>query len=269
MKVGVFDSGLGGLTVVREILCLLHGVEIVYVADTQHAPYGEKSPEMIREYAHRIVEYFLSDHKIDALVVACNSATTAAIASLRERYPELIIIGTEPGIKPAIAATKSGKIGVMATQTTLQSEKYRALAKRLSHGKEIEIFEQACPGLAEAIEKGASEHPDTLRKLQGWLTPMREAGVDTIVLGCTHYPLVADIIRTLYRSDTLTLIDTGEAIAKHLYRLGSERGYAMKGANTLCILATGKIDHGAVEMLFLDTPECVGDIEKLNLVKFK
>lgn len=247
MKVGVFDSGLGGLTVVKEMLRLLSGVEILYLADTHHAPYGEKSSEAIRAYAHRIADYFIEHHRIDALVVACNSATTAAIASLRENYPDLTIVGTEPGIKPAIAATKSGKIGVLATRATLRSEKYRALAERLSHGKEIEIFEQACPGLAEAIEKGELEHPDTMRKLRGWIMPMREAGVDTIVLGCTHYPLAEEQIRNLYASSPLTLIETGEAIARRLSDLlGITHREGTVSSSPLTVFATGAIDRRSV-----------------------
>jgi len=156
LKIGVFDSGLGGLTVVQAMTQVIQDAKIYYVADTKNAPYGEKTPEQILQYSLNITEYLIETYDIDALILACNTATSSAIAHLRQTYPSLIIIGTEPGIKPAIEQTTTGKIGVLATPATLQGDKYQKLVDALSMQKSVDIFEQACPGLVEEIEKGAS-----------------------------------------------------------------------------------------------------------------
>ena len=153
MKVGVFDSGLGGLTVVDSILKLLNGVELFYIADTKFAPYGEKSKEQILKHSISITDYLIKNHNIDALVVACNSATSAAIVELRQKYKNLIVIGTEPGLKPAINATKTNKIGVLATKATLTGNKYQELYKTLSSNNQIEVLEEPCIGLVKQIDR--------------------------------------------------------------------------------------------------------------------
>ncbi len=246
MKIGVFDSGLGGLTVVQSLMRTIKGADLFYIADTKHAPYGEKSPEEILRYSLDITEYFLNVHRIDALVVACNTATSAAIATLRERYPELIIVGTEPGIKPAVEQTRTGRVGVLATPATLQGEKYQQLVDTYARHRDVILYEQACPGLVEQIESGNIEHPDTRAMLEVWLHPMKRDRVDTIVLGCTHYPLVSELISDIM-SHRLTLIHTGDAIAKRLLSLASERGYQNIGKNSLHLYATATIEQTIVE----------------------
>ena len=240
MKIGVFDSGLGGLTVVQAMTQMIKGAQIFYVADTKNAPYGEKTPEQILQYSLDITEYLLKTHQIDALILACNTATSSAIKHLREIYPSLIIIGTEPGIKPAIEQTKTGKIGVLATPATLQGDKYQKLAQTLSSQKSVNIYEQACPGLVEQIEKGELETEETKDLLEKWLAPMRENNVDTIVLGCTHYPLVGQSIENIMACK-VSLIHTGEAISKHLLRLGTEKGHQNEGNLEIHIHTTGEI----------------------------
>lgn len=246
MKIGVFDSGLGGLTVVQAMTKIIKGAEIFYIADTQNAPYGEKTPEEILAYSLTLTNYLIHTHQIDALILACNTATSSAIKQLREMYPELIIIGTEPGIKPAIESTKTGKVGVLATPATLKGEKYQELATAMSSEKNVELFEQACPGLVEQIEKGEAKTTKTRDLLKAWLDPMREKHVDTIVLGCTHYPLVGEMITEVMQCD-VTLIHTGEAIANHLLFLGKKRGHVNEGTLPISIYATGDIDHKSVE----------------------
>ncbi len=248
MKVGVFDSGLGGLTVVKSILSTLKGAELYYIADTQHAPYGEKTQAEILSYSLDITRYFIEKHHIDALVVACNTATSAAIETLRETYPELIIVGTEPGIKPAIETTRSGKVGVLATPATLQGEKYQQLVDAHVGKREISLYEQACPGLVEQIEQGKTEHPETETMLRNWLEPMQKEGVDTIVLGCTHYPLVSSLIEKIMVHH-LNLIHTGDAIAKRLLVLAREKGHQNEGTTKLHIYATGEIEEKSVANL--------------------
>lgn len=144
MKVGVFDSGLGGLTVLKAIQEVLKGAELFYIADTAYAPYGEKSVEEILKRCDDITRYLLETHGIEALIVACNTATSAAIKHLREKFPFLIVIGTEPGIKPAILKTQTAQVGVLATPTTLKGDKYQLLVNELANIKHVTLHEQAC-----------------------------------------------------------------------------------------------------------------------------
>ncbi len=244
MNIGVFDSGLGGLTVVREMLPLMKNADIYYIADTQHAPYGEKSQDQILSYALNITEYFLKYHQIDTLVIACNTATSAAVSTLRTIYPQLLIVGTEPAVKPAIEKTKTGKVGVLATPATLKGDKYQQLANRLSTQKKVTLFEQACPGLVEQIERGKKDDTKTLEMLNLWLKPMREKGVDTIVLGCTHYPLVSKQIESIMHNN-VHLLHTGAAIAKRVIELNDQRVGAedvkKNKKGSLCIMSTDTI----------------------------
>lgn len=248
MKIGVFDSGLGGLTVVQAMTQVMKGAQIFYVADTKNAPYGEKSPEQILQYSLDITKYLIDTHQIDALILACNTATSSAIKDLRTTYPSLIIIGTEPGIKPAIEQTKTGKIGVLATPATLQGDKYQKLAETLSFQKSVDIYEQACPGLVEQIEKGKMNSEETKALLEKWLTPMRENNVDTIVLGCTHYPLVSESIEHIMDCN-VSLIHTGEAISKHLLRLGTQKGHLNEGDLQVHIHTTGEIQVDVIDSI--------------------
>ncbi|MEA2049098.1 MAG: glutamate racemase [Campylobacterota bacterium] len=249
LKIGVFDSGLGGLTVVEAMTKIIQDAEIYYVADTKNAPYGEKRPEQILQYSLKITEYFIETYHIDALILACNTATAYAIEQIRQNYPSLIIIGTEPGIKPAIEQTLSGKIGVLATPATLQGDKYRKLLDTLSVHKPVEIYQQACAGLVEEIEKGRVNSETIKVLLDGWLTPMREKGVDTIVLGCTHYPLVSQSIEKIMYNN-INLIHTGEAISKHLLDLSTQKGHLNEGELFLEIQATGAIQVEIVNTIF-------------------
>ena len=248
LKVGVFDSGLGGLTVVKALSEVVKGVELFYVADTKNAPYGEKTSQEILQFSLNITQYFLDVHQVDAIIIACNTATSAAIQTLRERYPRLIIIGTEPGVKPAISQTNTGKIGVLATPATLQGEKYQELVTLLAKEKDIKLFEQACPGLVEQIEKGAIDTVETKTLLDKWLLPMRENNVDTIVLGCTHYPLVSDTIRELMFTD-VQLIETGSAIARRLLNLAMIDGHKNEGELMIYLYDTGDIKRDVVKSL--------------------
>jgi len=241
LKIGVFDSGLGGLTVVKALTQVIQNAKIFYVADTLHAPYGEKTPEQILQYSLNITQYFLDTYQIDILILACNTATSAAIKTLREHYPLLMIIGTEPGIKPALEHTRTGKIGILATPATLRGDKYQALANSLASQKDVTLFEQACPGLVEQIEKGEISTEETKRLLEQWVLPMKENDVDTIVLGCTHYPLVGETISNIMLCD-VKLIDTSSAIARHLLSLAQQRGHHNEGTCEIQLESTGKID---------------------------
>lgn len=248
MKIGVFDSGLGGLTIVATMLSHLRGANIIYIADTANAPYGEKTKEQILDYSIRITDYFVSHYRIDALVVACNTATSAAIIELRKRYSDLIIVGTEPGLKPAISHSVTKKVGVLATPATLEGEKYKALVSMLCEHYHVQVFEQPCPGLVQQIESGDTTGDTTLTMLEGWLAPMRDQNVDTIVLGCTHYPLVKKSIeRVMQRS--ITFVDSAEGVTKRLLFLLEQKGHSNQGPVSLEILATGKIQSEMIERI--------------------
>jgi glutamate racemase len=253
MKIGIFDSGLGGLTVVEAIAARIKGAEIYYVADTKHAPYGDKTPEQIIQYSLNIAQYLIDRHQIDALIVACNTATSAAIGRLREHYPSLIILGTEPGVKPAIQCTKTKNIGVLATPATLKGEKYQQLVSVLSAQahENIRLFEQACPGLVEQIEKGEIQSSKTREMLTAWLTPMMQNDVDTIVLGCTHYPLVEALIREIMQHK-VQLIQTGGAIARHLLSQSEAKGHVNAGPLRIFLYATGEIQTSIIDQIIKD-----------------
>lgn len=249
MKVGVFDSGIGGLTVVKAITEVLKGAEIFYIADTKFAPYGEKSKEQILEHSFDIANYLIRVHNIDALVVACNTATSAAIKELREHFPKLIVVGTEPGIKPAISLSKNGKIGILATPATLRGEKYQLLVDKLStSSSHITLYEQACPGLVEQIENGKIEDKKTFSLLENWLKPMREDGVDTVVLGCTHYPLVESVIKKIM-GENINLIETGFAIANRLKDLSKDCGHFNDGELKVNVYFTSDINETMISKI--------------------
>jgi glutamate racemase len=212
LPIGVFDSGVGGISVLKHIRELMPQENLIYVADSKYAPYGNQTPTFIQARSFKIAE-FLLNQGVKALVVACNTATAAAITRLRERYPDLLIVGMEPALKPAVAATKNGVVGVLATSGTLKSAQFAALLEH--YGQGVEVITQACIGLVECVEKGELTSSSTRTLLKQFLQPLLEAKADTIVLGCTHYPFVRSLIEDLVGKDVV-LIDTGSAVAKHL-----------------------------------------------------
>ncbi|KWE92709.1 glutamate racemase [Burkholderia ubonensis] len=217
--VGVFDSGLGGLSVLRAVRAQLPGESFVYVADSRHAPYGQRDEAFITERTLAIGEW-LAREGAKALVVACNTATAQSIAAIRERLA-IPLVGVEPGIKPAAALSASGIAGVLATQSTLASARFQALLDRYGAGRRFIC--QPGHGLVEAVERGDTHSPALRALLDGYLQPMLDAGADTLVLGCTHYPFFTETIRDLV-GDRLTIVDTSDAIARQLARVLDERG---------------------------------------------
>ena len=211
--IGVFDSGVGGISVLKHIHTLLPNEDLMYVADSKFAPYGNKAPEFIQERAFWIADFLIAKGA-KALVVACNTATAAAVDLLRQKY-HLPIIGMEPAVKPAAAASKTGVIGVLATSGTLKSAQFAALLEH--YGQQVEVVTQACHGLVECVERGELDSTATQDLLASYVQPLIAAGADTIVLGCTHYPFVRPLIENLV-GDDVVLIDTGAAVAKELKR---------------------------------------------------
>lgn len=223
--VGVFDSGVGGLSVLGEIRARLPNESLLYVADSGHVPYGEKSPDYIRARCRHIADFLLA-RGAKALVVACNTATVAAVAELRERHPGLPIVGMEPAVKPAAAATRSGVVGVLATTGTLKSAKFAALLDRFAG--DVRVLTQPCPGLVECVEQGALAAPQTRALLESYVRPLLAEGCDTLILGCTHYPFLKPLLRQLVPAG-IELIDTGAAVARQLERLLGERDLLAEG----------------------------------------
>lgn len=211
--IGVFDSGVGGISVLQHIHTLLPHEQLLYVADSRHAPYGSKTPEEIQSRCFAITD-FLIEKGVKAIVVACNTATAAAIDLMRARYA-LPIIGMEPAVKPAAEASKNGVIGVLATVGTLKSAQFAGLLE--SYGRNVKVVTQGCVGLVECIERGELRGDATLNLLEKYCQPLLDEGADTIVLGCTHYPFVKPLIRQIVGAD-ITLVDTGAAVANHLQK---------------------------------------------------
>ncbi|MHA6881910.1 glutamate racemase [Ralstonia pseudosolanacearum] len=211
--VGVFDSGLGGLSVLRAIRAELPAESLLYLADSRHAPYGEKPSEFIAGRTLRVCEWLVGQG-CKALVIACNTATAQAVHLLREQLA-VPVIGVEPGLKPAVATSRSRVVGVLATESTLRSDKFARLLGTVSG--DCRVLCQPGYGLVPLIERGDTHSPAVLELLRAYLLPMLEAGADTLVLGCTHYPFLQDAIREI-AGDRLTLIDTGHAVARHLGR---------------------------------------------------
>jgi glutamate racemase len=181
--IGVFDSGVGGLSVLAEIQRLLPNESLLYVADCGHIPYGEKTPEFIRQRCS-VMAGFFHEQGAKALVLACNTATVAGVADLRRDFPDWPIVGMEPAVKPAAAATRSGVVGVLATTGTLQSAKFAALLDRFA--ADVRVITQPCPGLVELIESGDLHSTELRQLLHGYVEPLLTSGCDTIILGCTH-----------------------------------------------------------------------------------
>ena len=226
--IGVFDSGVGGLSVLKEIEQRLPNESLLYVGDCGHIPYGEKTPDFIRQRCAVIADFF-QQQGAKALVLACNTATVAGIAELRQRYPDWPIVGMEPAVKPAAAATRSGVVGVLATTGTLQSAKFAALLDRFA--SDVQVITQPCPGLVELIETGDLHSNPLITLLRGYVEPWLAANCDTIILGCTHYPFLKPLLSQMLPS-SIILIDTGAAVARQLQRLLDERKLLAAGPAT-------------------------------------
>jgi glutamate racemase len=219
--IGIFDSGVGGLSVLRHIRAQLPHEHLIYFADSGFAPYGDKPEQIVTERVLAIGAFLIAQGA-KAIVVACNTATVAAIAALRERYPGMPIVGVEPGLKPAAAASRNGLIGVLATGRTLAGTKFLLLRDQVADSTGARFLLQPCHGLADQIEFGELASSATDALLRRFILPLLAEGADTLVLGCTHYPLVQASIERVIAASTdrpVTLIDTGEAVARQLARL--------------------------------------------------
>jgi glutamate racemase len=243
--IGIFDSGIGGLSVLRHIRADLPHEQLLYFADSGFAPYGDK-PEQVVVARSLAIAKFLMQQRVKALVVACNTATAAAIKALREAYPGVPVVGVEPGLKPAAALTQTRTVGVLATEGTLASEKFTLLREQIAAATNVHFLAQPCPGLADQIEKGELQSAATAAMVRRFLAPLLEQGADTLVLGCTHYPFVQPLIEDLVKRITarpVSIIDTGAPIARQLARRLGELGLqrAAGGEGSLAAFTTGNV----------------------------
>jgi glutamate racemase len=242
MAIGIFDSGVGGLSVVRHIQRLLPGEKLLYLADQAHVPYGIRPAKEIRRFSENITR-FLAAKGASLIVVACNTATAAAIDHLRSKFPDLPFVGMEPAVKPAASQTRNGKIGVLATAGTFESQRYASLLARFAGN--ILAYESDCPGLVSQIEAGELQSPQTEAILRQAIRPMVAAGVDTLILGCTHYPFVLPLIEQI-AGPAVTIIDPAPAVAQQVKRILEEKGDAAGHTGTaepMQLFTTGDVSQ--------------------------
>lgn len=213
--IGIFDSGIGGLSVLREIRRQLPGEALLFLADQAHVPYGPRPLEEVRRFAEAISAYLISQGA-KLVVVACNAASAAALHHLRQVFPETPFVGMEPAVKPAAETTHSGVVGVLATPATFQGALYASVLERFAGG--VTVLQDTCPGLVGQIEAGEIDSRKTRQILEHALRPMLAAGIDTVVLGCTHYPFVIPIIQEI-TGDGVRVIDPAPAIARQVSRV--------------------------------------------------
>lgn len=234
-RIGVFDSGIGGLSVLRAVRQRLPGAHLTYIADSCHTPWGDRPAAWVAARCTQLAGWLIDDGA-DLVLVACNTATTQAIAALRARWPARPFVGVEPGIKPAVAASRNGRVVVMATSGTLRSARVRALVH--AHAAGTRVLHLPCPGLADAIEAADADPQPLQAQLARVARAVQASGADTVVLGCTHYPLVADGLAALLGPDIL-LVDTADAVAQRVASLLPAPA-AGAGAGSLRLLGTAR-----------------------------
>ena len=223
--IGVFDSGVGGLSVWREIARQLPHKDTLYLADQCHVPYGDRSLSEVRAFSESITR-FLLDREAEIIIIACNTASAAALYYLRRTFPDVPFVGMEPAVKPAVERTRNGVVGVIATRATFQGELFASLLER--YAGDVRVLTQVCPGLVGAVEAGALATPETEALLRTCLGPLIEAEIDQLVLGCTHYPFLCPLIERVAGED-VAIIDPAPAVARQTGRVLARRGLARKG----------------------------------------
>jgi glutamate racemase len=213
--IGIFDSGIGGLSILRAIQDSLPGEDLIYLADQAHVPYGLRSLNEVRSFSEGITGYLLKQGA-KLIVVACNTASAAALHYLRQVFPQVPFVGMEPAVKPAAEYTESGKVGVLATPATFQGELYASVVERFANG--VTVLQDTCPGLVMEVDTGNLDTPRVRTILEEALGPMLVQGIDTVVLGCTHFPFVIPTIKEVVGPD-VRVIDPSPAIARQAKRL--------------------------------------------------
>ncbi len=231
--IGVFDSGVGGLSVLAAVRERLPSAGLLYVADTAHVPYGPRGLQEVRDFSFGITR-FLVEERAQIVVVACNTASAAALHELRAAYPKIPFVGMEPAVKPAAEQSHTGVVAVLATPATFQGALFASVVERFAHG--VEVIPQVCPGLVEQIEAGELESPRTEAMLRTWVEPLLARNIDALVLGCTHYPFVRPLLERIC-GPAVRVIDPSAAVARQVERV-------LAAANGAAGSATG--EQGAV-----------------------
>ncbi|MBK9711210.1 MAG: glutamate racemase [Kouleothrix sp.] len=243
--IGIFDSGVGGTTVLRRLRDLLPHRDLLYLADQANCPYGTRTEAELRELSAANTRWLIA-RGAALIVVACNTASAAALHWLRQTFPDVPFVGMVPAVKPAAAQTRSGVVGVLATPATIQGQLLDEVVLRWAGA--ATVVRQACPGLAEQIEAGALDAPETTALLESYLRPLLTAGADTIVLGCTHYPFLAEQIQRI-AGPRVTLLDAAPAVARQAARVAEQRGLASGRAGRGATIYATTGDRGQLALL--------------------
>lgn len=255
--IGVFDSGVGGLSVLRAMRALMPNEDVIFFGDQGHVPYGPRPLEEVRAFSVAITRWLLGEGA-KLIVVACNTASAAALKYLRETFPDVKFVGMEPAVKPAAETTRTGRVGVLATPATFQGALYASVVERFANG--VTLLQDTCPGLVQEIEKGNLDGEATRRILDAALGPMLERNIDTVVLGCTHYPFVIPLIERIC-GDSVRVIDPAPAAARQAERLLEAGGTRNPSARRGRVQFYTSGDAAAVESLL---PKLLGESGKVE-----
>mgnify|MGYP003417510568 CR=1 FL=1 len=258
--IGVFDSGVGGISVLRAIRTQMPEESVIYFGDQGHIPYGPRSMEQIQKFSEAAVR-FLLEWGAKIIVVACNTASAAALKYLRQKFLDVQIVGMEPAVKPAAEYTHTGKVGVLATPATFQGALYASVVERFANG--VELFQNTCPGLVQQIEQGNLNGDETRRILEGALLPMLEKNIDTVVLGCTHYPFVIPLIERIV-GENVRVIDPAPAVARQTGRLLEAGGLKNQSGEKGGLKFYTSGDPDALRSLLLRLLGEMGEVEKME-----
>ncbi|MCI0610224.1 MAG: glutamate racemase [Anaerolineae bacterium] len=258
--IGIFDSGVGGISVLRAMRQQMPNESVIYFGDQGHIPYGPRPMEQIRSFSEAITN-FLLEQNAKIIVVACNTASAAALKYLREKFPDAQFVGMEPAVKPAAEHTQTGKVGVLATPATFQGALYASVVERFANG--VELFQSTCPGLVQQIEQGNLDGEETRKILKDALQPMLEKNIDTVVLGCTHYPFVIPLIQQIV-GDNVQVIDPAPAVAKQAKRLLEAGGMGNQSTSKGEVKFYTSGDPDVLKSMLLMLLGEGGEVEKVN-----
>ena len=256
--IGIFDSGVGGLSVLRAIRGQLPGENIVFFGDQQHVPYGPRPLQQVRDFSEAITRFLLG-LGAKLIVVACNTASAAALHDLRRAFPDIPFVGMEPAVKPAAETTRTGVVGVLATPATFQGALYASVVERFANG--VTLLQDTCPGLVQQIEKGELDSDATRKILERSLRPMMEKNIDTVVLGCTHYPFVIPLIQQITGPD-VRVIDPAPAVARQVGRLLDAAGLRQTSSQPGEVRMFTSGDIGSLQLLLPRLLGESGSVEK-------
>ncbi|MDP1779429.1 MAG: glutamate racemase [Anaerolineales bacterium] len=258
--IGVFDSGVGGLSVLRSIREQMPEEDVIYFGDQGHVPYGPRSMEQIQNFSEGITKFLLK-HDSKIIVVACNTASAAALKYLRATFPGISFVGMEPAIKPAAETTKTGRVGVLATPATFQGALYASVVERF--GAEVELFQHTCPGLVGQIEKGDLDSSATRTILENALKPMLDKNIDTVVLGCTHYPFVIPLIEQIV-GENVRVIDPAPSVARQVRRLLEADGMKNQSGKDGRVRYITSGDGASMKSMLIVLLETNGEVESVT-----